>query len=268
MSQLPCRSAFLALLFLSCAAAWGHDFWIEPSTYRPQPGQKVAVRLRVGEHFVGQAVPRMADLTRRFVDRFEGKETPLPGVPNTDPAAFFSSSAPGVHTLIYESGRSSVQLEGPKFETYLGQEGLEPIQKLRAKRGQTAAPAKEVFSRSVKSFVVVGSSAAKFADGPSGLPLDLIAESSPLSLSGAKSLPLQLLFRGKPLAGAKVVAFPRRDPSHAVTGRTNAQGRVTLALDSADVWLVKAVHMIEAPADAGAQWESFWALLTFEVGPG
>jgi uncharacterized GH25 family protein len=264
----PLRPAIYLVLLLLGAAVRAHDFWIEPSTYRPQPGQKVAVRLRVGERFTGQPVPRMAELTRRFVDRFGGKETPLPGVPNTDPAGFFSSTAPGVHTLLYESGRSSVQLEGAKFETYLTEEGLEPIQKLRAKRGQSAAPAKEVFSRSVKSFVVVGGSAGEFEDSASGLPLDLVVERSPLSLASARNLPLRLLYRGKPLAGAKVVAFPRRDPSHHISARTDAQGRATLALDSADVWLVKAVHMIEAPADAGAQWESFWALLTFEVSPG
>jgi uncharacterized GH25 family protein len=266
--KLPLRPSIYLLLLLSSAALPAHDFWIEPSTYRPGPGQKVAVRLRVGERFSGQPVPRMESLTRRLVARFNGSETPLPGVPNTDPAGFFSSASAGVHTLVYESGLSSVELDGAKFETYLAEEGLEAIQKLRAKRGQRAAPAKEVFSRSVKSFVVVGGSTQGFADSASGLPLELIAESSPLSLSSAKSLRLQLLFRGKPLAGAKVVAFPRRDPLHQLAARTDAKGRAVLPLDAPDVWLVKAVHMIEAPPATKAQWESFWAILTFEVGPG
>ena len=33
----------------------------------------------------------------------------------------------------------------------------------------------------------------------------------------------------------------------------------------AGVWLVKAVHMAPAPAESGAEWESLWASLTFEV---
>jgi len=31
------------------------------------------------------------------------------------------------------------------------------------------------------------------------------------------------------------------------------------------VWLVKAVHMIPLPKDGDADWESFWASLTFEL---
>jgi hypothetical protein len=31
------------------------------------------------------------------------------------------------------------------------------------------------------------------------------------------------------------------------------------------VWLVKAVHMVPAPAGSGADWESIWASLTFKA---
>jgi hypothetical protein len=31
------------------------------------------------------------------------------------------------------------------------------------------------------------------------------------------------------------------------------------------MWLVKAVHMIEAPAGSNADWLSYWASLTFEM---
>ena len=58
--------------------------------------------------------------------------------------------------------------------------------------------------------------------------------------------------------------MPRDTPDARVTARTDAQGRARLRLDRPGVWLVKAVHMIPAPAGAGADWESFWASLTFE----
>ena len=38
-----------------------------------------------------------------------------------------------------------------------------------------------------------------------------------------------------------------------------------LAAAGGGLWLVKAVHMIPAPAGTGAQWTSFWASLTFEL---
>jgi hypothetical protein len=31
------------------------------------------------------------------------------------------------------------------------------------------------------------------------------------------------------------------------------------------MWLIKAVHMIPAPAGSKAEWASFWASLTFEL---
>jgi hypothetical protein len=31
------------------------------------------------------------------------------------------------------------------------------------------------------------------------------------------------------------------------------------------MWLIKAVHMIPAPSGANADWESFWASVTFEL---
>jgi hypothetical protein len=31
------------------------------------------------------------------------------------------------------------------------------------------------------------------------------------------------------------------------------------------MWLIKAVHMVEAPAGANAEWASYWASLTFEL---
>jgi hypothetical protein len=31
------------------------------------------------------------------------------------------------------------------------------------------------------------------------------------------------------------------------------------------MWLIKAVHMVPAPAGANAEWASFWASLTFEL---
>jgi hypothetical protein len=38
-----------------------------------------------------------------------------------------------------------------------------------------------------------------------------------------------------------------------------------LLLARAGAWLVKTVHMVPAPTDTGADWESLWASLTFEI---
>ena len=65
-----------------------------------------------------------------------------------------------------------------------------------------------------------------------------------------------------------MIAFTADRPADRLTVRTGADGRARLPLNRAGRWLVKAVHMIAVPAsDPAADWESFWASLTFEVRP-
>jgi uncharacterized GH25 family protein len=257
----------LALLVASLAApaVRAHDFWIEPSTFTPAPGQRVAVRLRVGQDLRGDPVPRDPKLLKRFVAAGPSGESPVPGVPNVEPAGFAAFDTPGLYTVVYDSGRDPLELDAAKFEEYLKLEGLETISALRARRGQSAAGAKEVFSRCAKSFVTVPGGAGKGWDRIFGQRLELVAEKNPYTLAGGGELPLRLLYEGKPLAGALVVAVQKDRAGAKVSARSDAKGRVRLALDRPGFWLVKAVHMIPAPAETGADWESFWSSLTFEV---
>jgi uncharacterized GH25 family protein len=259
----------LALALLAAPALWGHDFWIEPSTFRPAVAQRMAVRLRVGQEFRGDPVPRIPSLLKRFTLVGPAGETDVPGVPNTEPAGFLSIPAPGLYTIVYAGNPEPVQLDPQKFNDYLGQEGLETIRELRAKRGETGAPAKEIFSRCAKALLAAGGATTGSGwDRPLGLRLEIVPEANPYMLQmlqGGGKLPVRLLYQGKPLPGALVVAFTKDRPAAKVSARSDGQGRVALQLDRPGTWLVKAVHMIPATRESGADWESFWASLTFEV---
>ena len=67
------RSLLVFLVFVSgLSIARGlsaHDLWIEPSNFRPAEAQLFAVRLRVGEAFKGDPVPRMEERHRDRADR-------------------------------------------------------------------------------------------------------------------------------------------------------------------------------------------------------
>ena len=81
-------------------------------------------------------------------------------------------------------------------------------------------------------------------------------------------LTVRLLYQGRPLAGALVMALDAIDAQTPQKVRSDAQGRASFTLPRAGAWLIKAVHMIPAPRDASADWESFWASLTFSLPPG
>ena len=53
-----------------------------------------------------------------------------------------------------------------------------------------------------------------------------------------------------------------------VSARSDAAGRVQLRLSEAGPWLIKAVHMVPAPAGTERDWDSFWASLTFQLADG
>ena len=251
---------------LLCAGSLrAHDLWIEPSAFMPAPGTRLAVRLFIGQLFRGDVFPRDPKYMVRFAVIGPGGESPIPGVPDTDPAGFLVTGRPGLYELVYTSRHASVELDAARFEKYLAEEGLDQISALRARRGQSAAPGKELYSRCAKSLIAVGGDAGSGHDRVLGLTLELVPETNPYMLAAGQELAVRLLYRGQPLAGAKVAAVPKDQPASQVAARTDAHGRVRLRLAGAGVWLIKAVHMIAAPPGSGADWESFWASLTFAL---
>ncbi len=281
--------AATGLLLLARAAA-AHDLWLEPATFRLAPGERVAVRLRVGDAFPGEPMRRQASRIERFALVNAAGESEVFGFDDRDPAGYFVPGRPGLHLLVYDSNHARLTLEGDRFERHLAEQGLERVSKLRRARGQSQAAATEMYSRCAKALLRVaaageaaptgaaggaasagGSGSAGVGPVPGGghdlrlgLPLELVPETDPYTLAGGGRLPLLLLYEGKPLAGAWVEARSNARPER-VSGRTDAAGRVTLELPGPGFWLVKAVHMVDAPAGSGADWESWWASLTFDV---
>ena len=271
MSQPLSSSMFrrLALLVvaivLSRASLVAHDMWIDPTTFSPESGQIVGVRLRVGQDLLGDPLPRDPALINQFVFEDAAGRKPLVGRDGGDPAGFLRVATPGLLVIGYRSNPSAVELTPEKFNQYLKEEGLEAVAALRARRNETGAKAHEVFSRCAKSLVLSGSAKEGQADRPLGFTLELVAERNPYAIRAGQDLPVRLTYENRPLAGALVVAMNRLNPSEKLSARTDHDGRVRFRLPRGGMWLVKAVHMIPAPAGSNAEWASFWASLTFEL---
>lgn len=252
-------------MFFAAASLLGHDFWIEPSTFRPAVGASVDIALRVGEGFRGDPVPRTPERIVRFVLVSQSRETPVEGVPARDPAGVARISEPGLQIVGYRSNTSKVELDAEKFEQYLKEEGLESIVSERARRGESKKPSREIYSRCAKALLAAGGAGRSGHDRSLGFTLELVPEKNPYALRTGGSLPLRLEYLGRPLAGALVVAMNRDASDKRLSARTDARGGVSFVLATPGAWLVKTVHMVPAPPDSGADWESLWASLTFEV---
>ena len=255
----------LTALILGAVPLAAHDMWIEPATFAPDVGQVVSVRLRVGQDLLGDPLLLDPSLVNQFVVSDGDGVRPVVRRDGRDPAGLVRLTAPGVHVIGYRSNPSTIEIAADTFNQYLKEEGLDAVSAQRARRNETRAPAREIFSRCAKSLVVSGATPDAQGDRPLGFTLELVAERNPYGLRADQDLPVRLTYEGRPLAGALVVAINRLNPAEKLAARTDTDGRVRLRLRRHGMWLIKAVHMVPAPPDTHAEWASFWASLTFEM---
>ena len=255
-----------ALLGLATPAL-AHEFWIEPANFRPPVGKPLDVNLLVGQEFRGDTMIYLPESFERFITVNARGKQDVAGQPGDDPAARLIPAEPGLLLVAYQSTRYSLNMDGVTFEEYLEKEGLSAVRALRAQRKEQDKPVREVYSRFAKSLLAVGGRDDGLdASRPIGLRLEIVPQGRVSQLNPGQSLEVQLLYENRPLANALLVAFSKKKLKTQLTQRTDAQGRARFALPHADIWMLSAVHMIPAPADAKADWESFWASLSFQTG--
>jgi uncharacterized GH25 family protein len=246
---------------------YAHDFWIEPTNFRPAVGDEVGLVLRVGQDLSGDRLPYINDWFSDYRVVAPDGARPVTGLMGDDPAGHFEALEPGVHVIGYRSTRDFVEMKPEKFRSYLRDEGLDSVIALRAARGESERPAREYYSRCAKSLVDVGGKRQPGVwNAELGYTLELIPEANPYGLVPGDALPLRLSYLGEPIGGVLVQAFVADAAEKKIAMRTDDEGRVTLRPDRPGLWLIKAVHIIETPDDVrGAEWESYWASLTFRL---
>jgi uncharacterized GH25 family protein len=254
-----------AAVVLSQVPLTAHDMWIEPTTFSPTPGQIVGVRLRVGQDLLGDPLPLDPALVNQFVLEDRDGQRPVVRRAGADPAGLLRVALPGLVVIGYRSNPSAVELAADKFNQYLTEEGLDAVAAERARRKETNATARELFARCAKSLVWSGAAADAQLDRRLGFTLELVAERNPYALGPGQDFPVRLTYENHPLAGALVAAINQLNPAEKLTARSDRDGRVRFRLHPGGMWLIKAVHMIPAPAGSNAEWASFWASLTFEL---
>src|SRR5882762_977957 len=154
-SSMFCRLGVLVVvtIVMSCAPLFAHDMWIEPTTFSPESGQVVGVRLRVGQDLLGDPLPRDPALINQFVVEDKAGRKPVVGRDGSDPAGFVHVAVPGLLVIGYRSNPSTIELAAEKFNQYLKEEGLDAVAALRVRRNESGAGAHELFLRCAKSLV-------------------------------------------------------------------------------------------------------------------
>lgn len=268
--------------------ARAHELWLEPSSFRPEPGTEVEIRILVGHGPAdGEPLVPRPEWIERFVLAGPSGTAPVAAPPGADPPGRAAVGEAGLWAVGLESGDTLHTLQPERFERYLAEEGLEESAAAAREAGLAPAPApaeadspvRELFARSVKCLLRVGGGTSEAAGGPGagsavgpilGQELELVPLADPFAPE-AGELPLRVLLRGEPTAGVLVEAASLAG-GEAASSRavSDAAGVVRLALPAvpgAAGWLVSAVVLEPAPAGADAHWRSVWSSLTFERRP-
>ncbi len=256
--------AGLALVSMTGRAS-AHDFWIEPSTFHAQTGERVSVGLCIGDPFAGWSMARNGARIEQFLVVGPAGERAIVGLDGSDPAGVTRLDAPGFYVLAYRSNDAYTELPPAKFAEYLLEKGLDDIAAGRMQQRPSDRPVREAYARYAKSLLRAGDVSGAPVDRRIGFRFEILAEPSAAVASGERPLTFRLLFEGKPLANAQMTATRRGAPESRIKARTDTDGRALLALPQAGVWQVASVHMIEAPKGVVADYESLWASLTLEM---
>jgi hypothetical protein len=90
----------------------GGSYW---TTFFPAVGEIVGAKLRVGQEFLGDPLPRDPALVNQFVVEDASGRKPLVGRDGSDPAGFLRVATPGLLVVGYFSNPSAVELTPEKF---------------------------------------------------------------------------------------------------------------------------------------------------------
>ncbi len=260
-------------ILLLSLLAMAHEFWLLPQKFFFTIREVALIRFRVGENFTGENWKG----TRNKVHQLEhftpsGKINDLSNGLSQNPGD--SIRVPlqeeGTHMIIFNSTNTFIELEPEKFNDYLKEDGLDATAAYRKQKKEDTKKGTEFYQRSVKTLLQVGGTLSNACTQPTSLPLDIIPVQNPYAIpnpyqTGPAFVMFRILFKNEPLPNALVKIW-QQDKSKGVqmqTRRTNRRGMISIERIPGPV-MVSCVHMEPAQKDSGADWQSYWASLSFE----
>jgi Domain of unknown function (DUF4198) len=258
--------AFALCAFLQALS--GHDLYLLPTSFHVKSGETLRVAMHNGDSFPDSEVAPhpermkdallMGDQGMSFVQyvRTAGKET------------IGDVVVPGEGSLLLSvrSAPNLIELAPDKFLAYLKEEGLGEVIAWRAKHGEANKPGRERYSKYAKSLLQSGHS-DDFYQHELGFPLEIVPLVDPYAVHAGGSLPVRVLFRGKPAVGLQLETAwsGDRKSKTAIAGKTDDSGMIAVPIINAGKWRLHALVMERCSEPQAADWESYWASITFET---
>lgn len=260
-----------SLLLAAVVPSFAHDLYLMPEHFVAAAGTHLRVVFHNGDEFpVGVSAVKPERLRNtKLVSRAGSAmfESIIAEAKRT--TALVRVPVAGYAILTAETLPSFIELDPEKFRSYLEHENLTNALQWRKSHSESGKPGRERYSKYVKSLIQVGKSDTYYRER-TGLAIEIIPEADPYSLKPGATLPVQVLFRGTPAADVAVESawLENGKAKMEVVGRTDANGRARITVKATGPHRLHAIVMERCAAPEAADWESFWASLTFEIPTG
>ncbi len=263
--SLP-RPLLLILVTLSSAAA--HDLYLLPERFHVKNGEVLTIAMHNGDAFPESEANAPIQRLRQVSLRSASATAEVNTLHDVGKETFGTVTVPGSGDLwlTVRSIPNFISMKPGEFISYLKEEGLNHVLEARVKSGDSGNPSRERYSKFAKSLLVAGELNDEYRK-PVGFLIEIVPEKDPYRLHVGDSLPVQIFFRGQPAAGMQLEAAWSGPAGNKVQiiGVTDAKGHIDVPLKAAGKWRLHSLKMERCAEPAVADWESYWASLTFEL---
>lgn len=267
MKRINKRYTTVVLLMLIVSVVTAQEFWMQPLKFIYSIGEKAKVNFVTGENLIGEPI----DLKKDKIEKFEHHR--LAGVSDLKPTVVEGKKdhldvelkEEGTHVLAMQSTFSFAELEADKFNTYLKENGLDDAYAAREKAGALGRPGKESSAKYTKLLLQAGAKKDGGYKMAVGFPIEIVPEQNPYSLKLGDNIRFKILWNKKPLFGARVKVWNRKEGLTTLQNiYTEQNGTMETRISSKGLWLVQVIYMVPSK-DGQADWRSYCGSLVFGV---
>jgi hypothetical protein len=262
----------LLLLLLSAGTLAAHDLFLRADSYFVAPNSTLRLQVLNGTFSKSENAVTKDRLRELSIVGADGVARPLDvgGWAETGDTSIVTVRAgqSGTYLIGASLRPREIALKAKEFNTYLASDGLPDILAARKAGGELERPARERYSKHVKTLVQVGSTRTAGYGAELGYPAELVPLDNPYALRPGGALRVRAVVEGSPVANQVVIAGGRTSGGGRIAQRsvrTNSDGVARIPISSRGVWYVKFISMQRAAADTTIDYESKWATLTFGV---